>query len=360
MTSAFEISIVRSVAELDALIHAWDRLAARFETPLLDHDWFASAVRTLHDESDLRVMILTEGDEVTGIAPMVLDRQAQGRLVLIGAGTLFEPAGWLYSSLEALETLSRSVMRLGRPALLQRLPATSELVRDLSSALRGRAIVVHRRASDGLAVETAGGWNEYRARIGGRAARKLRSMWTRARREQPDLRVTIAPLALPDEADEALARFVSLEVSGWKGRQGSALSHRMPLKRFFSVYLRTAAERGRLWISTLDFGSALVAMEIAVRAYGRHWTLKIAYDERFAAYGPGVLLTDASIAAALDARLDGYEFLGAAEPWQERWAPSRHQHVSSMVYPLTTTGASVAVADVTDFVWRRLRRRHTS
>ena len=70
------IDVIRSIARLEALAPEWDRLADGLRRPLLRHDWFASCIGTLHDPCDLTVVVVRDGDRVTGIAPLV--RAGQG------------------------------------------------------------------------------------------------------------------------------------------------------------------------------------------------------------------------------------------------------------------------------------------
>lgn len=104
----------------------------------------------------------------------------------------------------------------------------------------------------------------------------------------------------PDTAAGALDRwieeFLELEKRGWKGREGTALACREEDRTFFTDCVRGAFERGRL--STLDarLGGKMIASRVNFHAgsgaamASTAYSFKIAYDETYARYRPGLLL----------------------------------------------------------------------
>jgi CelD/BcsL family acetyltransferase involved in cellulose biosynthesis len=157
------------------------------------------------------------------------------------------------------------------------------------------------------------------------------------------------------DVDDALAEFVRLEATGWKGRQGSALSRRPDLHSFFQEYSRRAASRGELRLTRLTFGAVTAAVELSVEAHRRRWGLKVAYNEELAAFAPALQLVHASIRAAFDRGLDAYEFLGVAESWQQRWKPAQRDYQLLVIYPRSSYGIAGAIADLARFAAGKLR-----
>lgn len=86
--------------------------------------------------------------------------------------------------------------------------------------------------------------------------------------------------------DELLA----LEASGWKGRRGTALARDPAMAAALHAMAKgLACDRAlRMWRLSLD-GRAVATM-FAVTEGSEVWLGKIAFDEAFAAYSPGVLL----------------------------------------------------------------------
>lgn len=345
-----EVDVLRHVADLEPLAPAWDALAARFRSPVLDHEWFLAAARTLYSDGSLRVVVVRHGDRVTGIAPLAVSRRFEGRLAIVGACQIFEPGGWLYSSDAALLPLTRGVLGLGRVGAFQRLPPP--LADRLPALARGRGVAVVRPALPTLGVDTAGGWEAHRARLSPSARKQQKQMNGRLRRAGREVSI-VRERPSASAIDEVMRAFAVVEAAGWKGKAGSALAHHPDHLRFYTAYLSAAARRGRAVVSRLHVGAEIAAMELAVQAYNRLWALKIGYDERFATLGPGLLLSDASVIAAFDEGLDGYEFLGAAEDWQDRWAPTAREYRTVTLYPLSARGLAGLGADAVRFVGRK-------
>ena len=105
----------------------------------------------------------------------------------------------------------------------------------------------------------------------------------------------LGPLEYAELEDAAqapawIAQFLGLEASGWKGRRGSALASNDPNRLFFERAALGAAQRGRLMMLALRVGGRPVAMKCNFLADGGAFTFKIAYDEAYAKYSPGLLL----------------------------------------------------------------------
>jgi CelD/BcsL family acetyltransferase involved in cellulose biosynthesis len=99
-------------------------------------------------------------------------------------------------------------------------------------------------------------------------------------------------LALPDDGDvEAwLADFLWLEASGWKQQQGTALACSYVDQQFFLDIASAAFERRRLMMLALHSGGRPLAQLCNFLAGSGSFAFKVAFDEAFARFSPGVLL----------------------------------------------------------------------
>ena len=349
-------SIVTTLSELSSLRGEWDALAESAASPLLDHDWFVSCAEALHDECDLRVVTTRDQGRLTGVAPLVRETRSPGHhLVLLGAARLYEPSGWLYSSPAALAELISAVMQMRAPILLQRIPTTSSMPGELAALLRGRGLTIVRATSPSLGVDTHGSWDEFRARMSRRTLSSLsKSLASAETLLGPSYVEELKPR--PHDVGPLLEAFADLENSGWKGRHGSSMGQRADLAAFFRAYCTRVAERGRLRVTRLNYGSRVAAAEIAVDVYGRRWGLKIAYRDELAPYSPGLQVVHDSVRAAFECRLNSYEFLGVAEAWQRRWQPEERQCRLIAIYPWSVSGLVGACRDVGSALLGRFSR----
>ncbi|MGP0105913.1 GNAT family N-acetyltransferase [Rhodoblastus sp.] len=85
--------------------------------------------------------------------------------------------------------------------------------------------------------------------------------------------------------------FLALEAKGWKGRRGGALLARPERAAFARAMLRGLAHHARCRIYWLACGERVIASNILLLDGDKAYFWKTAYDEDFAAFSPGVLLT---------------------------------------------------------------------
>jgi hypothetical protein len=103
---------------------------------------------------------------------------------------------------------------------------------------------------------------------------------------QSELKVIDSGDAMPG----AVADYSTLEMSGWKGRQGTALDGTSQQSRFYEDLLTTFAEAGQAVAYQLRFDGQVVASLLTIHGEGVLIPLKTAFDEGFSRYSPGRLL----------------------------------------------------------------------
>ena len=92
------------------------------------------------------------------------------------------------------------------------------------------------------------------------------------------------------DAETWIERFTELEVSGWKGEKGTALASMDTSRNFFREAAHTGLSSGALTMFAMFVGAECVAMKCVLRSAAAMFIFKIAYNETFARYSPGVLL----------------------------------------------------------------------
>jgi len=350
-----DIELIRSIPRLEALRDAWNALADRLEGPLLRHEWFASCARVFSSEDDLRVVTVWRGSELAGAAPLTLVRGPGGpRLEFLGMSALHEPSGFLFADDQALRTLLTAVVELRQPMLLQRMDADSRVPSLLRRVVPRPGVIVTRPTAPSLAIAVNAGWDAYHGGLSSRITGNLRRLKARAARVGDVQTQVLTPTE--SEVGGLLNQVMAVEGSGWKGRQGSALSRKPPLRAFFDAYSRRAAHEGILRIALLRFGERVAAVELSVEAYRRWWQLKIGYDEELARFYPGLQLVEATIRYAFEQGLDSYEFLGSAASWEEHWRPEARHYCMTLAYPASLAGVRALSSDAISLAARRLAR----
>jgi hypothetical protein len=123
--------------------------------------------------------------------------------------------------------------------------------------------------------------------ISGRHKKELRRQQNRLSEEG-----RLEYVALQDEADVEtwLNDFIQLEANGWKGLEGSAFASQEASKKFFETAVKQAFAKNQLMMIALKLNGKPIAMKCNFLSRHGSFAFKIAFDEDFARYSPGVLL----------------------------------------------------------------------
>lgn len=89
----------------------------------------------------------------------------------------------------------------------------------------------------------------------------------------------------------ALRDFLTLEAAGWKGRAGTAARTDDGVRAFMERAVAELARAGKARITRLSIGDRPIAALVTLASGATAWSWKIAYDETFARFSPGVQLT---------------------------------------------------------------------
>ncbi len=141
---------------------------------------------------------------------------------------------------------------------------------------------------------------------------KRRSELKRQRRKLGESLEAEVEVITRADTKAAVADFLTLESSGWKGEEGTAMAAGDASARLFEGMCGAFAAAGRLRISDLRAGDRVLAMTCDLRAGETLFGFKSAYDEELRRFSPGVQLQVENFT-----RFDGAEetlFDSCAEP----------------------------------------------
>lgn len=303
----------KSLTALDGTdIARWRELAGRaLEPNVFLEPAFATAALGLPEAHGIGAMMVRSGARLLGFLPGRIEGLADGRPVstFVAWTHPYAPLSMPLVDREraddALEALAGGLVRLPqrpRVALLPLFPEEGALARRITDLLyrRGetaRRLDPHRRAalipqagSDPLATVSAGRLKELR-----RQHRRLGEHGTLEHKTITDV-ATIG---------DAVAAYLALEATGWKGRAGSAADLDEAARTFLSTAVIGLAQENKARVELLTLGGAAIAAAIVLFSGTRAWFWKIAYDEGHARFSPGVQLALAlTRSLGSDARLD--------------------------------------------------------
>jgi len=97
-------------------------------------------------------------------------------------------------------------------------------------------------------------------------------------------------LGVDDTPAAWIERFLSLEARGWKGQEQTALASMEGSRAYFREIAAQAHRRGQLQMLELSLDGTPLAMKCNFLGGDGAFAFKIAHDEEYAKYSPGVLL----------------------------------------------------------------------
>jgi CelD/BcsL family acetyltransferase involved in cellulose biosynthesis len=122
-----------------------------------------------------------------------------------------------------------------------------------------------------------------------------------------------------DRLDALLDEHFTLEASGWKGENGTAIASTPESRAFYTNLARWAADRGWFRLIFLRLSGKPVACDYALVHNGVLYTLKAGYDESYRSFGPGALLLHDEIAYCFEQGVERIDLLGNEEPFKLSW-----------------------------------------
>ena len=191
--------------------------------------------------------------------------------------------------------------------------------RGLEGAARalGRACpIVHRTVRAELASKLSP-TEYYEAQVRKKKRKELKRLQSRLAEMGA---VSARALADGEDVGAWIDEFLALERAGWKGRSGSALGCAPGTEAFFREALIGAAKAGRLDFLRLDLDGRAIAMLVNFLAPPGSFSFKIAFDEDFARFSPGVLI-----------QLENLQILARGDiDWMDSCAAEHHPMIDSL------------------------------
>jgi CelD/BcsL family acetyltransferase involved in cellulose biosynthesis len=295
-----QVKSIDLAAPTDSDLERWRELAAQAisPNPFLEPEYVLPLMRGLGQSTGVQLLVVHEGSEWRACLPVhTADRWHRIPLRSVSTWRGHVLYGLLGTPLLSPDRPDQSLsllldqMRVATPgarfAGLDWVADDRSMSEPLSAALasltpaplifeRFERAALCRRPEPTYVEET----------LGSKRRRELR----RQRRKLED--ALDGPLQMVDCAGEeaALDRFVALESGGRKGEHGVVLGADRGHVAFFKEMCRGFAELGRLQLLELRSANHVTATKCNLLAGDTIFLFKIAYDETWSSYSPGILL----------------------------------------------------------------------
>lgn len=294
--------VFRGLEGLRAIANDWRRVLEAIERPELFHlyAWYDVALTSWPAAAEKTYFVVAYRDQQpVAVCPLeVLETRQSG--VPVRVLTTPDPHALSYSDFVCARDLRPDLVT----SLLDELRTSDEIRWDLLILPKCYQTAAVAPASERLAMATGvvryrwdvcfyfpcdQGVDAFYERMSGGQRRHLKKCHrTLGQHGTIELVSTRDPAKLQDYLDQ----FLSLEASGWKGAQGTAIKQDASLVRFYASLVAAFGRAGDCEINLLRVGGRNVAGDIALLAGGTWNQLKMGYDEEFGRHSPGYLLLE--------------------------------------------------------------------
>ena len=285
------LEVARDIAALQAIIPAWDELAANAcEVNPFYESWILLPALRAQGDAALRCVLVWQGERLIGLFPFERKRRFKGLPVSVlaswrhSAYLLCTPLVRADSAAECLRALFGWAGREGSLLEFLYIPADGGFHAALGEVLRATACTVLPTAQFSRALLRKG------ADLESSMSSDLRRQLRRKERRLAE-KIGFGTLAVGPGGDigDQIERFMALEASGWKGKDGGAFAAKPGNLEFGRAVLGEAHRRGRLHMVGMDCEGRPLARRFSILAGEGSYAFKTAYDESYSAYSPGVL-----------------------------------------------------------------------
>jgi len=325
-----KIRVVDTDSEFDALEGEWNRLSEDTAPNFFSSfDYVRTAWKHFRGPNDrLHVLVLSEGPSIAGIAPFYIERSRirriphrairwiavwegdRPRLLVNGNEEMF----WD----EILRFLSKEYRSWEVFDLVEQ-PVNGPEGRGWSFLARSGWYWEEEPDAIDYYVSLEGSWDDYLKGLGS----ETRNQWRRKTRRLSSIPGGYAVERISDQnrMKEALARFVSLERSGWKAGAGIGVAKDDRHLAFYEDLLVHLGGKGQAIVHFLTSGGEDIAAWICFIhrdvVYFRH----TAYSPAYATYSPGILIQAEIIQELFRGTYHELDLLGM----REDGTPPRHK-----------------------------------
>lgn len=142
----------------------------------------------------------------------------------------------------------------------------------------------------------------------------------------------------PGYSRDLLDRFYAIEASGWKGKNGTAISCKPQTLAFYDQIAEAGSRYGYFCLDCLYCGETLIASAFSFIQAKKYFALKWSYDEAFQQYAPGHLLINALLEKCAQDGLTEFDFMGEKLDYVCRWTDTTRPYSFLFIFQRNLTG----------------------
>jgi len=327
------IRIITRWSDFVELETAWNRLlkASGADTIFLTHQWFASLIAAFGLDKRLMIVLCYDADTLIGILPLYHKsvRYNLLRWRVLGSITNHHSQKFCFIFKKGAEYLM--------PVALLKLKAKPGWDMIISDFVSRRSFLYQSgsmMARFGMTLQKSPAMESqfiilnqdfesyYRKSFSKSLRKKVDRLIRKAERKHQLSVKTVNGATLT--TDDLITAY-TIENSGWKGRNKTAIIQNRSDFQFYTRLAWAASRQGWLALRFLRFDEKRVAFEYNLRYNHCESSLKASYDEAFSKYSVGHILTKFSIMEAYQRNDKIYDLLGPADIYKSKIANDADQ-----------------------------------
>lgn len=324
--SEVRAGVVEDAGALERWRPSWDRLAVASRRPFCTPGWMLAWWRNVAPRgASLRTVVVTEGQELVGIAPWFVERAYGGvlRARMLASSSSFrtEPLAVPGREAEVGAQVMAALARCDPPpmvVLLEAVPAGSPWLEAFAQAWRGRAHPwrFHDKSVGAPRLSLEG--RTYQDWLDSKSPH-FRQHMRRARRQLEDRGATVRLVGEPEELPAAIAELGRLHRKRWERRAGpNQFDERM--ERMLLDVGRDLLSEGRFRLVRIDVAGRSVSSHLFLAAGGEVSYWLGGFDEAWAAHSPSLVAILAAIEHAWAQGDSGFDLGVGEQPYKYRFA----------------------------------------
>lgn len=166
-------------------------------------------------------------------------------------------------------------------------------------------------------IDIAGSFDEYWSTRGKNLRQNMRKQRTKLASE--GITLTMRSLYNPDQMAPAVERYGTLESSGWKAKEGTAIHGKNSQGVFYRTLLENSALCDEAVIFELLFGDRVVAINLCLKSKKTLVVLKTTYDESIKSCSPAFLLRQMELEKFFQEKyIERLEYYGRMMDWHTK------------------------------------------
>ncbi|MEM7501106.1 MAG: GNAT family N-acetyltransferase [Pseudomonadota bacterium] len=336
----------RSLDESAELLDRWRHFVeSRSLSPDKDSAWLKQVWSNISEKRALHVETCWEGQELVGVAPMVVELQRQKgtnlRLIkplntyhqLRGGQFLVDDQHASRMIDELLTRLNETHVGWSMMNVMYRDGEPQQSAFEDVVSRRGYPYVVKKSHSTPY-LKLAESWDAQYAQMRKKFRYELR---TREKKLRELGNVEVKFLNTVDTFKEGLSCIESIEAVSWKASDGLPITDPRHWG-FYRRYAEFSAQRGELRLPILFLNDEPIAFDYGICSKGTYYLLQTSYKQQWADSFPGFVLRKLVIESLFDGDVSEINLGGGVSTWKAKWTKVAHDYVVYTVFSKSLKG----------------------